>query len=270
MPTGSTLKSKTLRDLEPLPLDEIRSIIRANTYTGHTAGLATGFQQCNVVILPEVHALDFARYCHRNPRPCPLIDISDTGDPAMRGLGCDVDIRIDVPLYNIYRNGQLEEQLPDVRALWHSNLVAFALGCSFTFEHALVLRGIGMRHIEEDRTVSVFRTSIGTVSSGQFGGGMVVSMRPIKRSQVDEVMQICARFPHAHGAPIHVGDPAQLGITDLTQPDWGEAVEVRSDELPVFWACGVTPQAALLEVKPDLCITHTPGRMLLTKLSAEA
>ena len=265
MDAAKTQQPRTLRELEALPLDEVRSLIRANAYTGHTAGLGGGFQQCNVVILAEAHALDFFRYCQRNPRPCPLIYVSDTGDPSMHALGRDIDVRTDVPCYNVYRDGQLEAQCPDIQDLWRPDFVAFALGCSFTFEHALMSQGIAMRHIEADRTVSVFRTSIETTPAGRFSGAMVVSMRPIKQGQVEDVLRICARFPHAHGAPIHTGDPADIGIADITQPDWGEAAEIRPDEVPVFWACGVTPQNALLQAKSELCITHTPGRMLLTE-----
>ena len=268
MEAAKTHQARTWRELEGLPLDDVRSIIRTNAYTGHTAGLAGGFQQCNVVILCEAHALDFFRYCHRNPKPCPLIDVSDTGDPLMHALGGDIDIRTDVPYYNVYRDGLLEAQGPDIRNLWRPDFVAFALGCSFTFEHALMSQGIAMRHIEADRTVSVFRTSIETVPAGRFSGAMVVSMRPIKQAQVDNVMRTCARFPHAHGAPIHAGDPADIGIADIARPDWGDAVEIRADEVPVFWACGVTPQNALLEAQPEICITHTPGRMLLTERPA--
>ena len=268
MEAAETHQARTWRELKGLALDDVRSIIRTNAYTGHTAGLASGFQQCNVVILSAAHALDFFRYCQRNPKPCPLIDVSDTGDPLMHALGLDIDIRTDVPYYNVYRNGPLEAQGPDIRDLWRKDFVAFALGCSFTFEHALMSQGIAMRHIEADRTVSVFRTSIETVPAGQFGGAMVVSMRPIKQAQVDNVMQTCGGFPHAHGAPIHVGDPAEIGIADITHPDWGDAVEIHADEVPVFWACGVTPQNALLQARPEICITHTPGRMLLTELPA--
>ena len=270
MEAAETHQARTWRELKGLPLDDVRSIIRTNAYTGHTAGLASGFQQCNVVILSAAHALDFFRYCQRNPKPCPLIDVSDTGDPLMHALGRDIDIRTDVPYYNVYRNGPLEAQGPDIRDLWRKDFVAFALGCSFTFEHALMSQGIAMRHIEADRTVSVFRTSIETVPAGRFGGAMVVSMRPIKHAQVDNVMQTCAGFPHAHGVPIHVGDPAEIGIADITHPDWGDAVEIHADEVPVFWACGVTPQNALLQARPEICITHTPGRMLLTERPASS
>ncbi len=270
MDAAETHQPKTLRELEALPLDDVRSLIRANAYTGHTAGLGRGFQQCNVVILAESHALDFLRYCQRNPRPCPLIYISDTGDPSMHALGRDIDIRTDVPFYNVYRDGRLDLQCADIGDLWRPDFVAFALGCSFTFEHALVSEGIAMRHIEEDRTVSVFRTTIDTAPAGPFSGAMVVSMRPIKASRLEDVMRTCTGFPHAHGAPIHTGDPTAIGIADIMRPDWGDAIEIRADEVPVFWACGVTPQNVLLQAKPEICITHTPGRMLLTELRAEA
>ena len=259
----------TLRDLEKLPLNDVRSRIRANAYSGHTAGLAAGYQQCNVVILPAADALDFFRYCQRNPKPCPLIYVSDTGDPSMRELGRDIDIRTDVPLYNVYRGGHLIEQRPEISKLWRRDFVTFALGCSFTFEHALVSAGIPMRHIEYDRTVSVFRTSIETTPAGRFSGDLVVSMRPVKKTDLETITRTCARFPHAHGPPIHQGNPAEIGVMDITRPDWGDAVEIRAGEVPVFWACGVTPQNALMNAKPEMCITHTPGCMLLTGLDAE-
>ena len=252
-----------------LPLDEVRAQIRAGAYSGYTTGLARGYQQCNLVVVAERHAVDFFRYCQRNPKPCPVIGVSDTGDPMLTRLGSDIDVRTDVPLFNVYRDGELAEQRRDISALWRDDFVAFALGCSFSFEHALIANGVPLRHIAQNLNVAMYRTSIPTTPAGRFSGAMVVSMRPIHATQIETVTQICARFPHAHGRPLHSGEPSEIGIVDIARPDWGDAVEIRADERPVFWACGVTPQNALLNGKPEICITHAPGCMLLSGLSIE-
>lgn len=253
-------------DLDGLPLAEVRMAIRAGRYGGHTAGLAPGQLQCNLAILPENHANDFLEYCKRNPKPCPLAGVSEPGVPHITRLGETVDLRTDTPLYNIYRNGVLDRQSLDLNGLWQDDFVAFAIGCSFTFENALLRAGIPMRHISENVTVPMYRSSIETHSSARFGGGMVVSMRPVRRDDLDRVREICARYPLAHGAPVHVGDPAAIGIDSLDAPDWGESVLVNEDEESVFWACGVTPQVAIMNAKPDLCITHAPGAMLIADI----
>jgi uncharacterized protein YcsI (UPF0317 family) len=251
-------------------LSEVRAHIRSGAYSKHTAGLAAGRLQANLVVLDEAYALDFARFCQRNPKPCPLVGVTDTGNPVMSTLGADLDIRTDVPSYNIYRDGALTEQRADITELWTDRSVAFAIGCSFTFEHALLKAGVPMHHIADDRTVPMFKTSLETVPSGPFGGGMVVSMRPIRESQVDMVTEICRRYPQAHGAPIHVGDPARIGITDIMKPDWGTPTLIQPGEVPVFWGCGVTPQNALIGAKLPLVITHTPGCMIVTDVAEDA
>ncbi|MBN9671366.1 putative hydro-lyase [Roseibium aggregatum] len=240
-----------------------RQAIRAGRYTGHTAGLAKGRLQCNLAILPGEFADDFLEFCRLNPKSCPLAGVSDPGNPVVPRLGRDVDIRFDAARYNIYRNGKLDGQVSDLKDLWRDDLVAFAIGCSFTFENALLEAGIAMRHIDCNVTVPMFRTSIETAKSGPFGGGMVVSMRPIPQERLEEVHGICRKFPLAHGAPVHAGDPGAIGIEDLGRPDWGDPVAVREDEVPVFWACGVTPQVAVMTAKPPLAITHAPGAMLI-------
>ena len=247
----------------------VRAAIRGGTYTGHTAGLCPGYLQANLVILPERAALDFMRYCQRNPRPCPLVGVSDTGSPRIDALG-DFDLRHDLPAYNIYRDGGLADSTTDIADLWRDDLVAFALGCSFTFETALQAAGIPQWHIDNDRTVPMFRSRIQTRPAGPFKGPMVVSMRAIPEARVDEVRAISARFPHAHGAPVHAGDPSAIGIHDLTRPDWGDAAPVPDGHVPVFWACGVTPQAAITAARPALCITHKPGHMLITDIPDNA
>lgn len=249
---------------------EVRQAIRAGSYRSHTAGLASGVLQANLAILPEDHALDFMRFCHRNPKPCPLVGVSDTGDPAMPTLGADIDIRRDVPAYNIYRDGRLDGECTDIGALWTDRLVTFALGCSFTFEHALIKAGIALWHIDNNTTVPMFRSAIQTVSAGPFGGPLVVSMRAIPAGQVDLAIEISRRFPLAHGAPIHAGDPAGIGIADIARPDWGDPAPVPDGSVPVFWACGVTPQAAIERARIPLCITHKPGHMLITDVPEDA
>ncbi|MEO0791560.1 MAG: putative hydro-lyase [Pseudomonadota bacterium] len=257
-------------DLAKHPTDVVRATIRSGRYGQHTAGLAAGKLQANLVILDEAYALDFARYCQRNAKSCPNVGMTDTGDPMFRTLGRDLDIRSDVPSYNIYRNGKLAGQADNIRDLWTDRSVAFAIGCSFTFEHALQKAGIRMRHIDEDRTVPMYRTSIETVPAGPFRGGMVVSMRPIPKAELERVDEICRTYPQAHGAPVHCGDPADIGIADLVQPDWGSPSPVGPEEVAVFWACGVTPQNALMAANLPLVITHTPGCMIVTDVAEDA
>lgn len=246
------------------PIDAVRAQIRSGGYTAHTAGLGRNLLQANLAIIPEQYALDFMRFCQRNPKPCPLIGASDTGNPILFTLGRNIDIRTDVPAYNIYRDGQLERSVTELVDLWSNDLVAFALGCSFTFEHALIEAGIDLWHITNNVTVPMFRSSLDTIPAGPFRGPMVVSMRMIPDSRVDEAIRISARFPLAHGAPVHAGDPADIGISDLQKPDWGDRVPAPAGFTPVFWACGVTPQAVIQQAALPLLITHKPGHMLIT------
>ena len=249
--------------LRGAPVGVVRQRIREGSYRGQTAGLAPGRLQANLAILEGGLADDFLAFCLLNERPCPLVGITRRGDPAMPGLG-DIDIRTDVPSYNVYRDGRLEGAVPDIRDLWMESMVAFALGCSFTFERALVEAGVPMPHIAENRTVSMYRTDIGLAPAGPFRGEMVVSMRPVAEENLEMVNAVCDRYPHAHGRPVHAGDPAAIGIADIDRPDWGDRTPLPPGEVPVFWACGVTPQNVLAAARPPLCITHTPGRMLVT------
>ncbi|WP_316013320.1 putative hydro-lyase [Roseobacter sp. HKCCA0434] len=260
----------THSELKDLSAADVRRVIRAGDYRGHTAGLAAGKLQCNIAILPERHALDFLRFCQRNPKPCPVVGVGDSGDPLLRTLGRDIDIRSDVPRYHVHRDGALTDEVTDIGELWTDDMVAVALGCSFTFEMALIRHGIPVRHLEAGRNVPMYRTSIALSPAGPFRGDMVVTMRPIPARDVARAATISARFPQAHGAPIAVGDPAALGIPDLATPDWGEPVELRSGEVPVYWACGVTPQNVLLNARLPLCITHAPGHMLISDVDEEA
>jgi uncharacterized protein YcsI (UPF0317 family) len=240
--------------------------IRRGEFAGPTSGLAPGNVQANLAILPKALANDFLRFAQANPKPCPVLAVSEPGDPSFPTLGRDIDIRTDVPRYRVWRNGELVEEPIDVRHVWRDDLVSFAIGCSFSFEEALVEDGIEVRHITLGCNVPMYRTSIPCVSAGVFHGPLVVSMRPLRPADAIRAVQITSRFPSVHGAPVHLGLPEQIGITDINKPDYGDAVPVRADELPVFWACGVTPQAAVAAVKPEFCITHAPGSMLITDL----
>lgn len=242
----------------------VRAAVRAGALRGQTAGLAPGHVQGNLVILPESQAFDFLRYCVRNPRPCPVIGVGEPGDPSMPGLGADIDVRTDLPAYRVWRDGELAGEAADVRALWRDDLVAFVLGCSFSFEEALLQAGLPLRHVAEGRNVAMFRTAIPTEPAGPFRGPLVVSMRPFRPADALRATQITARYPAVHGAPVHLGDPAAIGIADLAAPDYGDATLPAAGEIPVFWACGVTPQAALQAARIEFCITHAPGCMLVT------
>ena len=246
----------------------VRTAIRDGLITGKTSGLGSSCVQGNLAILPANMAMDFMRYCQRNPKPCPLIGVSETGDPMLPTLGNDIDIRTDIPSYNIYYNGELSEQVAEIKQFWRDDFVTFIIGCSFTFEQALVNDGIPLKHWDEELTVSMYKTNIDTTPAGPFRGNTVVSMRPMTPKNAIRSIEITSRFPHTHGAPIHFGNPAQIGIDDIMKPDWGEPQEFTSEEIPVFWACGVTPQNAIRIAKPEICITHTPGSMLITDLPA--
>lgn len=245
---------------------QLRLACRNGTFSGHTSGLAERHVQGNVVILPQALAADFLLFCQRNPKPCPLLAVGEAGDPSMPALGADIDMRSDLPQYRVWRHGQLVAETSDITGLWQDDFVCFVLGCSFSFEQALMDEGIRLRHIEQGRNVAMYRTNIATVAAGPFHGPMVVSMRPLKAQAAIRAIQITSRFPAVHGAPLHLGDPSLIGIADLGQPDYGDAVAVMADEVPVFWACGVTPQAVIAQAKPALCITHAPGAMLVTDL----
>ena len=244
----------------------VRSLIRQGRWTSHTSGLADQHVQGNIVILPQALAMDFLLYCQRNPKPCPLLAVSEPGQSLLSTLGTDIDIRSDLPRYRVWLNGELSEEPTDITHLWRDDLVTFVIGCSFSFEQALMAAGMSLRHVDEGRNVAMYRTNIATSAAGPFHGSMVVSMRPLKAADVVRAVQITSRFPDVHGAPVHIGDPSLIGIHDLSRPDFGDAVVVMPDELPVFWACGVTPQAAIQQARPAFCITHAPGAMLITDL----
>jgi uncharacterized protein YcsI (UPF0317 family) len=243
---------------------QARAEIRAGRWRTHTSGLATAHVQANLAILPAALAGDFMRFCQANPKSCPLLAVGDPGQPLLPALGRDIDLRTDVPRYRIYRHGRLEQECDDLLSVWRDDLVSFLLGCSFSFEHALLEAGIPLRHVQQNKNVAMYRTNLPTTPVGRFHGPTVVSMRPMKAADAIRAAIITARLPRVHGAPVHLGDPALIGIADIGQPDFGDPVEIAPDELPVFWACGVTPQAVAMEARPELCITHAPGYMLIT------
>lgn len=249
---------------------EIRQAIRQARHTGGTAGLAPGHVQANLVILPRAQAYDFLVFCQRNPRPCPLIEVTDPGNPEPAGVAPGADLRTDVPRYRIYREGRLEAEVTDIMREWREDFVAFLLGCSYTFETALLQAGVPLRHIEEGKIVPMWRTSVACRPAGIFRGPMVVSMRPVAAPLISRAVTVTARYPMAHGAPVHVGNPARIGIADIGTPDWGDPATILPGEEPVFWACGVTPQAVALEARPPLVITHAPGHMFITDLPDHA
>jgi uncharacterized protein YcsI (UPF0317 family) len=245
---------------------ETRAAARRGELTGPTAGLAPDHTQANLVVLPREDAFDFLRFCVRNPKPCPVLEVTDPGDPEPRAIAPGADVRTDVPRYRVYAHGELIGEPTDVSDRWRDDLVAFLIGCSFTFEKALLAEGLPVRHIEQRVNVPMYRTTTPTEPAGAFSGPLVVSMRPMTPAEAIRATQITSRYPATHGAPVHVGDPEAIGIHDLHAPDYGDPVEIRPGEVPVFWACGVTPQSAIEYAKPALCITHWPGAMLVTDL----
>jgi len=246
--------------------EEVRKEIRLGKWTHPTPGIAYGYTQANLVILPVKYAMDFFIFCQRNPKPCPVLDVCEPGKFTPILTAPSADIRTDIPKYRLYKKGVMVEEVNDILNLWSDDLVSFLLGCSFTFEKALSDAGIPIRHIEENRNVPMYITNIECVPAGIFNGPMVVSMRPIAEELVEKAISITSRFPRVHGAPIHVGDPAKIGIKDISKPDFGDLVSIKKGEIPVFWACGVTPQAAVMRVKPELVITHAPGHMFITDI----
>lgn len=244
----------------------VRLAAREGLLTGPTSGLANGFVQVNLVILPEDRAAGFLRFCQANPKPCPVIAVSEPGARACGKLGADLDIARDVPTYQIFRHGQHTDSVSDVVDYWRDDLVTFALGCSFTFEYALISNGLRIRHIDENRNVPMYNTTMALESAGGFGGNLVVSMRPFPAADAIRAVQITTRYPQVHGEPVHLGNPALIGIHDLTHPDYGDAVTCAEHEVPVFWACGVTPHQVLMDAGVEFAITHHPGHMLVTDI----
>ncbi|WP_141432169.1 putative hydro-lyase [Bacillus sp. 03113] len=258
-----------MNDLSSVSPSDLRKMIRQNELIRPTAGMANGFAQANLAILKKEDAFDFLLFCQRNPKPCPILDVTEVGSPIPQIAAPTGDIRTDIPKYRIYKHGELVEEVTDITAYWEEDMVGFLIGCSFTFEHALLKNEIPIRHIEQDCNVPMYKTNIPCVKAGKFQGMTVASMRPIKQSDVVRAVQVTSRFPAVHGAPIHIGDPSVIGIQNINQPDFGDMVPINAGEVPVFWACGVTPQAVAMESKPELMITHAPGYMFITDLRDE-
>ena len=246
----------------------VRLAARAGELATPTAGLAPGYLQANLAIVPKGAADDFLRFCVRNPKPCPLVGIGEPGDPRLLGLGFDLDIRTDLPRYRVFRNGLVEAEVVDIRDLWRGDLVTFALGCSFSFEESLLAERLPVRHVAAGRNVPMYVTDRQTSPSGAFAGPLVVSMRAMPAEAAIRAVILSDRQPLAHGAPVHLGDPAQIGIANLHAPDFGDPPVIEPGDVPVFWACGVTPQEALREARLPFAITHAPGHMLVTDVPA--
>jgi len=243
-----------------------RRAIRSGGYTGYTAGIAAGYVQANICILPRNWTEDFLLYCQRNSKPCPLIARSDPGDPRLPTLADDLDIRTDIPRYHIFSEGEFVEEVSDISSYWRDDLVTFALGCSFSFEEAMLEAGLRLKFLERNSVAGVYVTNVDTVPAGPFRGPLMVTMRAFKPADAIRAIQITSRFPNVHGAPVHIGDPAAIGV-DLAKryQDVGDG-EVAMGEIPLFWACGLTPQLAVKNAEPPLCITHAPSSMLITDL----
>jgi uncharacterized protein YcsI (UPF0317 family) len=244
----------------------LRAAIRTGAHAGLTTGLAPGMVQANLVVLPADWAEEFRDYCARNPKPCPLLAMTAPGNPALPDLGKGIDIRSDLPRYNVFRDGVLTEEVTDIQDLWRDDFIGFALGCSYSFEAALLDAGLRLRHHDQKVKVPIYRTDIDTVPAGRFHGPLVVSMRPFGPFDAVRAIAITARCEKVHGAPVHVGDPAAIGVDDIARPWSGSALRLESDDVPVFWACGVTPQAVMEQARPPIAITHKPGHMLITDL----
>ncbi|WP_123800245.1 putative hydro-lyase [Limosilactobacillus fermentum] len=253
-----------MTNLTNLSPAEFRRLVRTGDFTSPTSGYCPGYTQANLVIVPQRYAYDFLLLAQRNPRPCPVLEVSDAGSRGLTNFATDVDLANDFPKYRVYRGGELNEEVTSVERLWQDDSVSFLIGCSFSFEAELLAAGIEVRHITEEVNVPMYNTSLPLQGAGALHGNMVVSMRPIPASQVAKAVEVTAAMPRVHGAPIHVGNPASLGIKDLSHPDYGDPVTIKDGELPVFWPCGVTPQNAIMQSKLPLVITHAPGHMLIT------
>lgn len=248
----------------------LRAACRTGAFDGPTSGHAPGHVQANMVILPADYAEEFREFCAKNPKPCPVLEILDAGDPEPKNIAPGADVRTDLPRYRVFRDGEAVDDPTDVTELWRDDLVTFMLGCSFIAESVLMEAGLTLAHIAETGFVPMYRTTRETVPVGRFKGPTVVSMRPFVPEEADRAAKITAHYPMAHGAPIHIGDPGELGIRDINEPEFGRAVTIMPGQTTAFWACGVTPQEALAAAKPPLAITHCPGQMFVADILAES
>ena len=245
---------------------ELRTAVAKGEFRRPTSGFCAGHVQANLVVLPKSHAEDFRRFCQNNPKPCPLLEVVGPGSHTTGRIADNADLLDTIPEYRVWKDGKVVETLPDINALYTKDLVFFLLGCSFSFEQALMEAGIRLRHVDEDVNVSMYNTDIPLDPSGPFSGNMVVSMRPIHHSRVVDSCCITHRFPDVHGGPVHIGYPEMIGIKNIHKPDYGDAVEIKADEIPVFWACGVTPQNVLASARLPFAVTHSPGYMFVADL----
>ena len=248
-------------DMKP---SEVRQLIREGKIDFQTSGMCNGFAQANMAVLPKDLAFDFLLFTQRNQKPCPVLDVTEPGSPVPRLIAPNADLRYDIPRYRIYKKGELTDEVTNLDNYWRDDLVAFLLGCSFSFEGPMLDAGLDVRHITDNHNVPMYITNIECVPAGVFHGPMVVSMRPMKPKDAVRAVQVTSRMPFVHGAPIHFGDPEAIGIKDITKPDFGDASLIKPGEVPVFWACGVTPQAVAMAVKPEFMITHAPGHMFIS------
>lgn len=245
---------------------EVRQLISDGKITGQTSGMCDGYAQANLCILPEKYAYDFLLFCQRNQKSCPLLEVSDCGSRFLKTSAPGADIAKEIPRYRVWKNGKLFDECTDVSSYWRNDLVSFVIGCSFSFESLLINGGIDVRNISENHNVPMYVTNIDTSPAGIFSGKMVVSMRPIPYDKIVRAVEITSRVPKVHGSPVHIGLPELIGIKDINKPDFGEMSTIKENEVPVFWACGVTPQSVVMNSKPDFCITHAPGHMLITDI----
>ena len=243
---------------------KVRELIREGKITGPTAGMCAGYAQANLAVMPKDLAYDFLLFTQRNPKSCPILEVSDVGSRELKYIAKGADIARDIPKYRVYEKGVLTGEYTDVSDFWREDLVSFLIGCSFSFEADLLDNGVPVRHIEEGRNVPMFMTNIPCVPAGVFHGNMVVSMRPMPYDQIVKSVLVTGDMPKVHGAPIHIGDPSVIGIKDVMKPDFGDSVTINPGEVPVFWPCGVTPQSVVMNVKPEFVIAHAPGHMLIT------
>ena len=243
---------------------EVRQLIREGKITYQTSGMCAGYAQANLLILPQEYAYDFLLFAQRNPKSCPVLEVGDVGSRATKFMADGADIATDIPKYRVYENGVLTGEYTSIDKLWRDDFVYFLIGCSFSFESELIEGGVPVRHIEENKNVPMFLTNIECEQAGIFHGKMVVSMRPIPQDKVIKAVTVTASMPRVHGSPIHIGDPAAIGIKDIMKPDFGDSVTVNEGEIPVFWCCGVTPQSAVMSAKPSIAISHAPGHMFIT------
>ncbi|MDQ6526645.1 putative hydro-lyase [Nocardioides sp. LHD-245] len=257
-------------DAARLDAGALRQVIREERWTDTTIGLGLGQLQANLAIVPKEDAYDFLLFCQRNPKPVPLLEVLDVGSPIVREIAADADVRTDLPRYRVFRNGELESEPLNLVDVWEDDAVGFLLGCSLTFEQAMLAAGLPLRHIEADTPAPVYITDRQCAPAGKFSGPMVVSMRPIPADQVARAVQVTSRYPWGHGAPVHVGDPAALGIADLSAVDFGHAPNMKDGDIPVFWGCGITPQLAVESARPRYTFTHYAQHMFVSDRSSEA